>query len=92
MVSKKGILTKLTIVVIKTTLETKSASLSYLAAITEALTAAGIAESNITTDLYTPSKLNTLTARKPNARPIPTRKNEARSVVGTDESFTFERL
>ena len=85
-------LTRLISVVTKTTLETSSASLSYFVAMMDTLTAAGIAESNITTDRNTPSKLNRLTVRNPSANPTPTRKNEDKKVVGSDASFTLERL
>src|SRR4030042_733414 len=85
-------LTKLINVVTRTTLETSSASLSYFVARIATLTAAGIAESSITTDRNTPSKLRILTERNPNANPTPTRKHEAKKVVGSEASFTLERL
>ena len=51
MCNKKGITTRLAIVVTKTTLETRSASILYFVAKIDELTAAGIAESRITTDI-----------------------------------------
>ena len=77
---------------IKTTLETRSASFLYFVAKIDELAAAGIAESRITTDLNTPVKLNRLTVRKPNNRPIPILRKEAKKVVGNDVILTLERL
>ena len=79
-------------VVKKTTLETNSASLSYLVAKIDTRAADGIAESKITTDRDTPVILRALTASKPSIKPTPTRKKEANNVVGNELILTLERL
>ena len=92
MCNKKGITTRLDIVVMKTTLETNSDSLLYFVARVTDMTDAGIAESRITTDLNMPVRLNRLTVIKPNSKPTPILRKEARKVVGSEVSLTTERL
>jgi len=55
-------------------------------------TAAGMAESRITTVLRIPVRLKILTIRMPSNRPTPILKKEARKVVGRDFIFTLDRL
>ena len=92
MYSKRGITTRLAIVVKKTALETDSASLLYLVARIDDIAAAGIAEPSITTDLNTPVIFRRLTAKIPISKPTPIRKKEASNVVGSDVILMRERL
>ena len=85
-------MTRLAIVVIKTVLETSSASLLYFMAMIDVMAAAGIAESRMTTDLSIPVRLNRFTARSPNSKPTPTLRKDASNGVGRDVIFTRERL
>ena len=83
---------KLIIVVTKTTLDTSSASLSYFVAKTDERTAAGIAESRITTDFSIPLRPNIYAVKIPSNIPTPILRNDARSVVGNENIFILEIL
>jgi hypothetical protein len=83
---------RLVSVVTRTTLDTRSASLSYFVARTDERTAAGIAEFRITMDFNIPERSKICAIKIPSSRPTPILRNVANRVVGNEDIFTFERL